>query len=82
MRVIYTSKGRSKKFGVRVIYRKIWYLNHTAFSEQQWSHERTTALRYPYIAYVVKNLLQTSQGMTLSQARHLSSASLCIASIF
>ena len=27
MRVIYTSKGMSKKFGVRVIYRKIRYLN-------------------------------------------------------
>ena len=25
MRVIYTSKGMSKKFGVRVIYRKIQY---------------------------------------------------------
>ena len=24
MRVIYTSKGISKKFGVRIIYRKIW----------------------------------------------------------
>jgi hypothetical protein len=28
MRVIYTSKGTSKKFGVRVIYRKIRYLGH------------------------------------------------------
>ena len=28
MRVIYTSKGMSKKFGVRVIYRKIRYLGH------------------------------------------------------
>ena len=27
MRVIYTSKGMSKKFGVRVIYRKIRYLS-------------------------------------------------------
>ena len=27
MRVIYTSKGMSKKFGVRVIYRKIRYLH-------------------------------------------------------
>ena len=27
MRVIYTSKGMSKKFGVRVIYRKIRYMN-------------------------------------------------------
>ena len=26
MRVIYTSKGTSKKFGVRVIYRKIQYI--------------------------------------------------------
>jgi hypothetical protein len=26
MRVIYTSKGKSKKFGVRVIYRKILYV--------------------------------------------------------
>ena len=26
MRVIYTSKGMSKKFGVRVIYRKIQYI--------------------------------------------------------
>jgi hypothetical protein len=25
MRIIYTSKGMSKKFGVRIIYRKIWY---------------------------------------------------------
>jgi hypothetical protein len=24
-RVVYTSKGMSKKFGVRIIYRKIWY---------------------------------------------------------
>jgi hypothetical protein len=27
MRVIYTSKGMSKKFGVRVMYQKIRYLN-------------------------------------------------------
>jgi hypothetical protein len=26
MRVIYTSKGMLKKFGVRVMYRKIWYI--------------------------------------------------------
>jgi hypothetical protein len=26
MRIIYTSKGMSKRFGVRVIYRKIQYL--------------------------------------------------------
>ena len=34
MRVIYTSKGMSRKFGVRVIYRKIRYLHalHTLIS--------------------------------------------------
>jgi hypothetical protein len=32
MRVIYTSKGMSKKFGVRVIYRKIRYMKQDAMS--------------------------------------------------
>ena len=37
MRVIYTSKGMSKKFGVRVIYRKIRYITflpHSCYSYQ------------------------------------------------
>ena len=33
MRVIYTSKGMSKKFGVRVIYRKIRYIHIMTHSD-------------------------------------------------
>jgi hypothetical protein len=48
MRVIYTSKGTSKKFGVRVIYRKIRYIDVVHWAV--WPHicgER----RRQYIVY-------------------------------
>ena len=49
MRVIYTSKGMSKKFGVRVIYRKIRYLKTPAFNQD-----------FPFPSVLVQYLIHSS----------------------
>jgi hypothetical protein len=44
MRVIYTSKGMSKKFGVRVIYRKTRYLVGSGSQDRLLSFEQTVLI--------------------------------------
>ena len=61
MRVIYTSNGMSKKFGVRVIYRKIRYLKYVIkFKvcveqlQEQWTEKQERKENYNTVLHSVK----------------------------
>ena len=76
MSVIYTSKGMSKKFGVRVIYRKIRYLLFIIFHyDVRYDH---IEIAYSIVIYIVHATILYSVWRWLTKPKHVAADKLLI----